>query len=100
MGEDGITTFINTIPFFNAFKDAEKQKLINRADCFLKFKKEDLVFKQEYNHDCVFLGMGCHRLHNEGYRSDREIFFDDFQGFQQFLGASTTLYRLQKPRKC
>ena len=55
MAEDGITTFINTIPFFNAFKDAEKQKLINRADCFLKFKKEDLVFKQGDSGDTLYL---------------------------------------------
>ena len=36
------------------------------------------MFKEEYNHDCIFLGMGFHRLNNEGYRSDREIFFDKF----------------------
>ena len=55
MAEDGITNFINTIPFFSAFKDAEKQKLINRVDCFLKFKKEDLVFKQGDSGDTLYL---------------------------------------------
>ncbi len=45
---------------------------------FSVLNEEDLVFKQEYNHDCIFLGMGFHRLNNEGYRSDREIFFDKF----------------------
>ena len=41
MAEDGIIGFIDKISFFSVFKPAEKQKLINRADCFLKFKKED-----------------------------------------------------------
>ena len=46
MSEDGITQFINTIPFFNVFKDVEKQKLISRADCFEKYNREEVIFKQ------------------------------------------------------
>ena len=45
---------------------------------FSVLNEEDLVFRQEYNHDCIFLGMGFQRLHSDGYRSDREIFFDKF----------------------
>ena len=46
MSEDGITQFINTISFFNVFKDVEKQKLISRADCFEKYNREEVIFKQ------------------------------------------------------
>ena len=46
MTEDSITKFINTIPFFNVFKEVEKQKLISRANCFEKYNQEDVIFKQ------------------------------------------------------
>ena len=46
MEEDSITKFINSISFFKEFTDAEKVKLINRADCFEKYGKEDVIFKQ------------------------------------------------------
>ena len=46
MVEDSITSFVNTVSFFKGFSDAEKDKLINRADCFEKYSKEDLIFKQ------------------------------------------------------
>ena len=55
MVEDSITKFINAIPFFKGFTDAEKEKLINRADCFEKYSKEDLVFKQGDIGDTLFL---------------------------------------------
>ena len=46
MTDDSITQFINTVSFFNVFKDVEKQKLISRADCFEKYNQEDVIFKQ------------------------------------------------------
>ena len=55
MAEDGITNFINTIQFFKAFKDAEKQKLINRSDCFLKFNQPEIIFKQGDPGDTLYL---------------------------------------------
>ena len=55
MVEDGIAKFINSISFFKGFTDAEKEKLINRADCFEKYRKEDLVFKQGDIGDTLFL---------------------------------------------
>ena len=55
MAEDSITKFINSIPFFKEFTDAEKEKLINRANCFEKYSKEDLVFKQGDPGDTLFL---------------------------------------------
>ena len=55
MTEDSIKKFINVIPFFKGFTDAEKEKLINRADCFEKYRKEDLVFKQGDIGDTLFL---------------------------------------------
>ena len=55
MAEDSITKFINSIPFFKEFTDAEKEKLINRADCFEKYRNEDVVFKQGDIGDTLFL---------------------------------------------
>ena len=55
MAEDSITNFINSIPFFKDFSDVEKEKLISRADCFEKYSKEDLVFKQGDPGDTLFL---------------------------------------------
>ncbi|SVE57068.1 uncharacterized protein METZ01_LOCUS509922, partial [marine metagenome] len=55
MVENSITKFINSIPFFKEFTDAEKEKLINRANCFEKYSKEDLVFKQGDPGDTLFL---------------------------------------------
>jgi len=55
MAEDSITKFINSIPFFKEFTDAEKEKLISRANCFEKYSKEDLVFKQGDPGDTLFL---------------------------------------------
>ena len=55
MVEDSITKFINTIPFFKDFNDAEKEKLISRADCFEKYNKEEVVFQQGDPGDTLFL---------------------------------------------
>ena len=46
MAEDSISKFVNTVIFFKAFSDSEKEKLISRADCFEKYKKGDVIFKQ------------------------------------------------------
>ena len=55
MVEDSITKFVNTVPFFKEFSDVEKEKLISRADCFEKYSKEDLVFKQGDPGNTLFL---------------------------------------------
>ena len=55
MVEDSITTFINTIPFFKDFNDAEKDKLISRADCFEKYNEEEVVFQQGDPGNTLFL---------------------------------------------
>ena len=55
MVEDSIARFINSISFFKGFTDAEKEKLINRADCFEKYSKEDMIFKQGDIGDMLFL---------------------------------------------
>ena len=52
---DSITEFVNSVPFFKVFSDIEKEKLINRADCFEQYSKEDLVFKQGDPGDTLFL---------------------------------------------
>ena len=55
MSEDSIIKFINTVPFFNVFTDVEKQKLISRADCFEKYGKEDVIFKQGDSGETLYL---------------------------------------------
>lgn len=55
MVEDSITKFVDTIPFFKGFSDAEKEKLIIRADCFEKYNEEDVIFRQGDIGDTLFL---------------------------------------------
>ena len=55
MVEDSITKFVNTVSFFKGFSDAEKEKLIIRADCFEKYKNGDVIFKQGDIGDTLFL---------------------------------------------
>jgi len=55
MVEDSITKFINTVPFFKGFTEAEKGKLISRADCFERYNKEDVIFKQGDAGNTLFL---------------------------------------------
>ena len=55
MSEDSITAFINKVSFFSGFSDVEKQKLINRAECFEKFSKDELIFQQGSAGDTLYL---------------------------------------------
>ena len=55
MAEDSITKFINSVTFFKGFSDAEKEKLIVRADCFEKYRQENVIFKQGDIGDTLFL---------------------------------------------
>ena len=55
MVEDSITKFVDTVPFFKDFTDAEKEKLISRVDCFEKYNKEEVVFQQGDPGDTLFL---------------------------------------------
>ena len=55
MVEDSITRFVSTVPFFKGFSDAEKEKLIIRADCFEKYRQEDVIFKQGDPGSSLFL---------------------------------------------
>ena len=75
MVEDSITKFVNTVPFFKGFSDAEKEKLIIRADCFEKYNKEDLIFKQGDPGDTLFLVLqgkiALFRLGNTGVDEGR-----------------------------
>ena len=42
---------------------------------------EELVYKPEYNHDCVFLGMGHARLTDPYYKLERDTYYGGFQEF-------------------
>ena len=55
MVEDSITKFVNTVLFFKEFSDVEKEKLISRVDCFEKYNKGDVVFKQGDPGNTLFL---------------------------------------------
>ena len=52
---DSITKFVNSVPFFKEFSDVEKDKLISREDCFEKYNKGDVVFKQGDPGNTLFL---------------------------------------------
>ena len=55
MVEDTISKFVNTVLFFKEFSDVEKEKLISRVDCFEKYNKGDVVFKQGDSGSTLFL---------------------------------------------
>ena len=55
MSGDSISKFINSISFFKDFTDHEKNKLINRGNCFEKYGKGDVLFKQGEAGDSLFL---------------------------------------------
>jgi len=55
MTEDSITKFINTVSFFKEFTEVERQKLINRADCFEKYEKENVIFQQGDSGNTLFI---------------------------------------------
>ena len=40
--------------------------------------EEDLQKVDKYSHDCVFLGMGFHRLESPSYKIDKDMYFDGF----------------------
>ena len=46
---------------------------------FSPLTDSELGRQDRYNHDCVFLGMGFHRMTSESYKSDRDIFFSGFE---------------------
>ena len=75
MVDDTITKFISTVAFFKGFTDAEKDKLISRADCFEKYNKEDVIFKQGDPGDTLFLVLqgkiALFRLGNTGVDEGR-----------------------------
>tara|TARA_R110001592_G_scaffold302394_1_gene574310 strand:- start:158 stop:1081 length:924 start_codon:yes stop_codon:yes gene_type:complete len=37
--------------------------------------KDEKIYTREYDHDCVFLGMGFNRLSSDDYKLERELFF-------------------------
>ena len=55
MVEDSIMKFINSVVFFKAFSEVEKEKLISREDCFEKYNMEDVIFKQGDEGSALFL---------------------------------------------
>jgi len=55
MAEDSIKKFVDSVSFFKAFSDVEKEKLISRPDCFEKYNMQDVVFKQGDEGDTLFI---------------------------------------------
>jgi len=72
-----ISQFINSVPFFKDFSDHEKNKMVNRTQCFVKFTKEDAVFSQGDQGDSLYLvlhGMvGLYRLGTINIVADDQV---------------------------
>ena len=66
MSGSGVEKFINSVSFFDAFSEVEKHKFLSDQTCFLKFKENDIVFKQGEQGDSLFLVLqgqvGLYRL--------------------------------------
>jgi CRP-like cAMP-binding protein len=55
MATESITEFINKVSFFDEFNEIEKQKFLADLTCFVKYKEDDLVFKQGETGDTLYL---------------------------------------------
>ena len=53
--DDSISKFVNAIPFFKEFNEHEKNKMISRSNCFVKFSKDEEVFKQGDQGDSLYV---------------------------------------------
>ena len=53
--DDPISKFIDSVPFFKDFTEHEKNKMVNRTKCFVKFTKDDVVFSQGDPGDSLYL---------------------------------------------
>ena len=53
--DDSISKFVNAIPFFKEFNEHEKNKMISRSNCFVKFVKDELVFSQGDAGDSLYV---------------------------------------------
>ena len=53
--DDPISKFINSVPFFKDFSEHEKNKMVNRTQCFVKFTNDDVVFSQGDPGDSLYL---------------------------------------------
>ena len=66
MSGSSIEKFIKSVSFFDAFNEVEKHKFLSDQTCFVKFKKNDIVFKQGDQGDSLFLVLqgqvGLYRL--------------------------------------
>ena len=66
MSGSGVEKFINSVSFFDAFNEVEKHKFLSGQTSFLKFKENDIVFKQGEQGDSLFLVLqgqiGLYRL--------------------------------------
>ena len=66
MSGSSVEKFINSVSFFDAFNEVEKHKFLSDQTCFLKFKENDIVFKQGEQGDSLFLVLqgqvGLYRL--------------------------------------
>jgi len=75
--DDPISKFINSVPFFKDFSDHEKNKMVNRTKCFVKFTKEDAVFSQGDPGDSLYLVLhgkvGLYRLGTINIVADDQV---------------------------
>ena len=69
--------FTNSIVAYNEVKKLTDN--VKHYEYFAHYIKDDEMKKKtEYEHDCVFLGQGFHRLTENSIQIDRDIFFSSF----------------------
>jgi CRP-like cAMP-binding protein len=75
--DDSISKFVNAVPFFKEFNDHEKNKMISRSNCFVKFAKDESVFLQGDAGDSLYVVLhgtvGLYRLGAVNSVEDDEI---------------------------
>jgi CRP-like cAMP-binding protein len=93
MTEDSIATFINKVSFFSGFNEAEKQKLVNRTECFEKFSKDDLIFQQGTPGETLYLvvhgKVSLYRLGTVNVKEGSVSLKSEIEKYVADLGAGT-----------
>lgn len=65
--------FTNSIVLHNHAKKVTKS--IHYEFPLVPIKENEIEFVEEYNHECVFLGQGFHRLQIPEFQNERDVFF-------------------------
>lgn len=75
------TKILTNAPLIAKYYESEGIPTETFEHYFSSLTDDELIYKPEYNHDCVFLGMGHARLTDPHYKLERDTFYGGFEEF-------------------